>query len=138
MQLPHYIVLLRVLLYNITLQRKYTYTRNTLPQMTTINRHSIQCECLTLNTHKYYCISSHVPIITHLLYFSPTKTAERIEVFFGMETPGVQITLCWMEVSTPYGKRRGEKEKLFEPLVVMLSLRHMYFVTSRRLKLVIE
>ena len=38
-------VLSCVLLY-IT-QRKYTYTQNTLSQITTINIHSIQCECFT-------------------------------------------------------------------------------------------
>jgi len=40
-------------------QRKYTYTRNTLPQITTLNIIQHNVNTSPQNTHKYYCISSH-------------------------------------------------------------------------------
>jgi len=45
--------------YSTITQRKYTYTRNTLPQITIINIHSIQCECFT---SKYTQIILHQSI----------------------------------------------------------------------------
>ena len=48
-------------------QRKYTYTRNTLPQITTIDIHSIQCECFT---SKYTQILLHQFTCPHVMYFN--------------------------------------------------------------------
>ena len=51
----------------ITLQSLSTYTRNTLLQITTINIHSIQCECFT---SKYTQILLHQFTCPHVMYFN--------------------------------------------------------------------
>jgi len=65
--------------------------------------------CLYFKPRYMRTVATDVPVAWCVLRACASlKTAERLEVLFGVKTPGVQSTLCWIRGSDPPIRREWE------------------------------